>query len=82
MSKLVQIMRTLRSMPPLPDVASRILAIVRNPEYSIDGLVAVVRTDPALTTRILKLCNSSMSSRAPTRRHSPPKPSRTPSDPS
>jgi len=60
MSKLVQIMRTLRSMPPLPDVASRILAIVRNPEYSIDGLVAVVRTDPALTTRILKLCNSSM----------------------
>ena len=60
MSKLVQIMRTLRSMPPLPDVASRILAIVRNPEYSIDGLVAVVRTDPALTTRILKLCNSSL----------------------
>jgi HD-like signal output (HDOD) protein len=60
MTKLVQIMRTLRSMPPLPDVASRILAIVRNPEYSIDGLVAVVRTDPALTTRILKLCNSSL----------------------
>ncbi|MGE3173717.1 MAG: HDOD domain-containing protein [Planctomycetota bacterium] len=60
MSKLVQIMRTLRSMPPLPDVASRVLSIVRNPEYSIDALVAVVRTDPALTTRILKLCNSSL----------------------
>lgn len=60
MSKLVQIMRTLRSMPPLPDVASRVLAIVRNPEYSIDTLVSVVRTDPALTTRILKLCNSSL----------------------
>ncbi len=60
MSKLVQIMRTLRSMPPLPDVASRVLAIVRNPEYSLDALVAVVRTDPALTTRILKLCNSSL----------------------
>ncbi len=60
MSKLVQIMRTLRSMPPLPDVASRVLTIVRNPEYSIDALVSVVRTDPALTTRILKLCNSSL----------------------
>jgi HD-like signal output (HDOD) protein len=60
MSKLVQIMRTLRSMPPLPDVASRVLAIVRNPEYSIDALVAVVRTDPSLTARLLKLCNSSL----------------------
>jgi len=58
MSNLVQIMRTLRSMPPLPEVASRVLSIVRNPEYSIDALVSVVRTDPALTTRILKLCNS------------------------
>lgn len=60
MSQLVQIMRTLRSMPPLPNVAHRVLQIVRDPEYSIDTLVQVVRTDPALTTRILKLCNSSL----------------------
>jgi HD-like signal output (HDOD) protein len=60
MSQLVQIMRSLRSMPPLPDVAHRVLDIVRDPEYSIDSLVAVVRTDPALTARILRLCNSSL----------------------
>lgn len=60
MTQLVQIMRTLRSMPPLPNVAHRVLQIVRDPEYSIDTLVQVVRTDPALTTRILKLCNSSL----------------------
>ena len=60
MSQLVQIMRTLRTMPPLPDVATRVLAIVRNPEYSIDALVGVVRTDPVLTMRILKICNSSV----------------------
>jgi HD-like signal output (HDOD) protein len=47
-------------MPPLPNVAHRVLQIVRDPEYSIDTLVQVVRTDPALTTRILKLCNSSL----------------------
>lgn len=47
-------------MPPLPEVASRVLSIVRDPEYSIDSLVSVVRTDPALTTRILKLCNTSL----------------------
>jgi HD-like signal output (HDOD) protein len=60
MSTIVQVMRQLRSMPPLPDVASRVLAIVREPDYSLDELVAVVRTDPALTGRILKLCNSSL----------------------
>ncbi len=60
MSQLVQVMRTLRSMPPLPNVAQRVLQILRDPEYSIDGLVQVVRTDPSLTTRILKLCNSSL----------------------
>jgi len=60
MSQLVQIMRTLRTMPPLPNVAQRVLQIVRDPEYSMDTLVQVVRTDPALTTRILKLCNSSL----------------------
>jgi HD-like signal output (HDOD) protein len=60
MSQVVQMMRALRSMPPLPDVAFRVLQIVRDPEYSIDTLVSVVRTDPALTTRILKLCNSSL----------------------
>jgi HD-like signal output (HDOD) protein len=60
MSQLVQIMRALRAMPPLPNVAQRVLQIVRDPDYSIDGLVSVVKTDPALTTRILKLCNSSL----------------------
>jgi len=60
MSQLVQIMRALRSMPPLPNVAQRVLQIVREPDYSIDSLVSVVKTDPALTTRILKLCNSSL----------------------
>ncbi len=60
MSGIVQVMRQLRSMPPLPDVASRVLMIVREPDYSLDELVAVVRTDPTLTGRILKLCNSSL----------------------
>jgi HD-like signal output (HDOD) protein len=60
MQTLVHIMRSLREMPPLPAVAARILHIVRDPEFSIDQLVAVVRTDPSLTTRILKLCNSSL----------------------
>src|SRR5207237_1434487 len=44
----------------LPNVAQRVLQIVRDPEYSIDTFVCVVKTDPALTSRILRLCNSSL----------------------
>lgn len=60
MTSIVQIMRSLRTMPPFPDVAARVMQIVRDPEYQMNDLVAVVRTDPALTTRILKICNSSL----------------------
>lgn len=60
MTSIVKIMRSLRTMPPFPDVAARVMAIVRDPEYALGDLVGVVRTDPALTTRILKLCNSSL----------------------
>lgn len=47
-------------MPPLPDVAVEVLSIVNDPDYSLDGLVAVVSTDPTLTAQILKTCNSSL----------------------
>ncbi len=55
-----EILRIIDTMPPLPEVAYRVLQIVNDPEFSTDALVAVVRTDPALTARILKLCNSSL----------------------
>lgn len=55
--------RAIRRLPPLPDVASRLLAIVDEPEFSIEDIVHVVRNDPNLTARILKLCNSSLYSR-------------------
>lgn len=50
----------IEQMPPLPDVAVQVLRIVNDPDYSLDDLVAIVRTDPALTARILKTCNSSL----------------------
>jgi putative nucleotidyltransferase with HDIG domain len=48
------------ALPPLPEVAVRVVEIVNDPDFSTDHLVAVVRTDPTLTTRVLKLCNSSL----------------------
>lgn len=60
MTQLTEIVRTLRTMPPLPHVAQRVLETVRDSEYSIDELVRLVRTDPSLTARILKLSNSAL----------------------
>lgn len=53
-----EILRAVKTVRPLPDVAMRVLRIVKDPEYSIDELVAVVRTDPTLVARVLRLCNS------------------------
>jgi HD-like signal output (HDOD) protein len=53
-----EILRAVKTVRPLPDVAHRVLGIVQNPDYEIDDLVSVVRTDPTLVARVLRLCNS------------------------
>lgn len=60
MSRVLDLIRTLRTTPPLPSVAFRILEVVRDPDYSIDALVDLVRTDPSLTARVLRLTNSAL----------------------
>lgn len=60
MARTLDILRSLRTAPPLPGVAMRVLQLVRNPEYSLTELVDAVRTDPSLTARVLRLCNSAM----------------------
>ena len=60
MSRVLDIIRTLRTTPPLPSVALRILDLVRDQDFSIDELVEIVRTDPSLTARVLRLTNSAM----------------------
>ncbi len=53
-----EILRAVKTVRPLPDVAHRVLRIVQDPDYAIDELVGVVRTDPTLVARVLRLCNS------------------------
>ncbi len=58
MNRAPELIRTLRTTPPLPAVAFRILELVREPDYSLDEFVALVRQDPSLTARVLRLANS------------------------
>lgn len=60
MTALDSVHTALRALPALPQVAQRILALVRDPEFAVGDLIALVRTDPALTGRVLKLCNSAL----------------------
>lgn len=60
MTSVLDLIRTLRTTPPLPSVAFRILEVVRDADYSIDTLVDLVRTDPSLTARVLRLTNSAL----------------------
>ncbi|MEW8625198.1 MAG: HDOD domain-containing protein [Candidatus Thiodiazotropha sp.] len=42
----------------LPDVYIRLKEIIDSPEYRLEDVADTIRSDPALTTRILKLINS------------------------
>ncbi|MBI5851134.1 MAG: HDOD domain-containing protein [Planctomycetes bacterium] len=61
-----QLQDVIESMPPLPEVAVQVLALVQDPDFAIEDIVSIVRTDPTLTARLLKLCNSSIYSLAST----------------
>jgi HD-like signal output (HDOD) protein len=50
--------RVVEQLPTMPEVALRVVQLVGAKDYDVQELVRVIRTDPALTTRLLKLCNS------------------------
>lgn len=52
------ILRRLREIPPLPDVAVKVLSMVGDPDFSMNRLVEVVRLDQGLTAKLLRLSNS------------------------
>lgn len=60
MPRSASILAALKSMPPLPEVAYRLLATMNDPEYDIDDVVDLVRVDPTLTARLLRLVNSAL----------------------
>ncbi|MDR3629456.1 MAG: GGDEF domain-containing protein [Desulfocapsaceae bacterium] len=47
-------------LPSPPAIALKILDAVRRDDESLDELAEIIKTDPALTARILKLANSSL----------------------
>ncbi|MEM1126859.1 MAG: HDOD domain-containing protein [Bacteroidota bacterium] len=47
-----------RSLPPLPTAARRLLELMRDPEADFSEIAQVIGTDPSLTARVLRAANS------------------------
>lgn len=53
-----RILKTLKDLPPMPQVAQKAREVIANPASSFKDLAEVVETDQAIVTRILKIANS------------------------
>lgn len=47
-----------RPLPTLPVVVVRLLAVYAAEDYAVGDVVRVLETDPALSSRIMRLANS------------------------
>jgi len=57
-TSLKQIVMDMRSLEPFPKVASAVLALAGQKGVIPHDIVEVVKTDPGITAKVLKLCNS------------------------
>jgi putative nucleotidyltransferase with HDIG domain len=56
---LDSLIKQIEELPPLPDIVAKLLRLSRDPDVSTRELVDLIKHDPALTTKVLRLCNSS-----------------------
>jgi HD-like signal output (HDOD) protein len=59
MIKLDSLVRKIEDLPPLPDIVVKLLHASRDPNVSTREMVELIKHDPALTIKVLRLCNSS-----------------------
>lgn len=57
-SEKIQAMIQRANLPPLPKVANVLIQLLGNPNATVREIAAVIRVDPALATRLLKVANS------------------------
>lgn len=53
-----QIVERVATLPHLPDTVCRLITVVSQPDSTLDQIVEIIRYDQALTTEVLRLCNS------------------------
>ncbi|TAL33915.1 MAG: HDOD domain-containing protein [Spirochaetes bacterium] len=61
--RIEAIITNLDQLPSIPDVASRVINMVNDPDVSFKAMADEISKDQAITTNILKLCNSAFFSK-------------------
>lgn len=56
--KLTELTATIEELPPLPSIVVKLLQASRDPNASVRDMVELIRLDPSLTAKVLRLCNS------------------------
>ncbi len=62
--KILQLTAKIDTMPTLPAIVNRVLAITADPDSSAQDLLEVIESDQTITAKILKMANSAYYSRA------------------
>ena len=57
-SQLASLLKNVKDIPALPDIAVRVMRMTRDPNVTANQLTKVISHDPGLTGNILRLCNS------------------------
>ena len=57
--EILSILRNIRNLPTLPDVVMEILRLCDDPNSNTREITLLIEKDPVLTTKVLKLVNSS-----------------------
>lgn len=50
---------SMKELPTLPTIAMEVLKLAKNPDAPMNSLVRIIQTDPSMTSKILKISNSS-----------------------
>ncbi|MCP4022389.1 MAG: HDOD domain-containing protein [Desulfobacteraceae bacterium] len=58
MTSLQVLMKEIKNLKPIPAVANQLLAVVDNPDSSMEDIANVIQYDPMITASVLKSCNS------------------------
>lgn len=58
MTTIQDLLKEIESLEPVPAVANQLLAVVDDPDSSMEDIANVVQYDPVLTASVLKTCNS------------------------
>jgi HD-like signal output (HDOD) protein len=58
MTTLEELIKEIKVLKPIPQIANQILTIVENPNSSITDIADIILYDPSTTANLLKICNS------------------------